>query len=239
MPSLPFVSHDYKLFIMTSIIEGLLGGFSSIQSATSSYISDCTSYGSHARIFSRFMSAFYISSAIGPILAGFLVQHPMMVFGRRFPFGSGKADASVFWVAMTFSAVNFLMALFVIPESLGRKKRERAIQEYNKTGGSSKGKAKKLLNLRIDGVTSIDEQGVKMSENTTSSSTRFLTPLLMLLPVIIVSPSGIVRKRRDWNLTLLAVGLFAFMLSTVNALGCCFALFAGNLILLCHRGSSM
>lgn len=218
---------------MAPIIEGLLGGFSSIQSATSSYVGDCTSPGSRAKLFSRFAGAFYIGSIIGPIIANFFIQHPIVVFGRRFPFSSGHVDTSAFWVAIAFSAVNFYMALFVFPESLGERKREKAIQEYNKMGGISKRKAKKPLHSPIDGVVSeisrIEEQEVRMADVTesTSSSTgskggfimRSLSPLSILLPVIVVNPSGIVRKKRDWSLTLLAVGLFGYMLSTVIPFG--------------------
>jgi MFS family permease len=221
---------------MAPIIEGLLGGFSSIQSATSSYVGDCTTPGSRAKIFSRFTGAFYIGSAIGPIIADFFIQHPIVVFGRRFPFSYGNVDTSVFWVAIAFSAVNFYMALFVFPESLGKKKREKAIQEYNKTGGISKSKAKKPLHSPIDGLVSeisgIEEQEneevrmANVTENTTSSTglkggfiMRLLSPLSILLPVIVVNPSGIVRKKRDWTLTLLAVGLISYMLSTVIPFG--------------------
>ena len=233
---------------MAPIIEGLLGGFLSVQSATSSYVSDCTSPGSRAKIFSRFAGAFYIGSAIGPIIADFLIQHPIVAFGHRFPFSYGNVDTSVFWIAIAFSAVNFCMALFVFPESLGEKKRERAIQEYNKTGGISKSKAKKPLQSPIDGVVSeisrIEEQEneeartADVTENTTSSTAlkgfimRSLSPLSILLPVVVVNPSGIVRKKRDWSLTLLAVGLFAYMLSTVIPLYSGLVLTASVLILL-------
>ena len=50
---------------------------------------------------------------------------------------------------------------------------------------------------------------------------RFLSPLSVFLPVVVLDPSpyGIGhRKRRDWSLTMLAVALFGFMLSTVSSL---------------------
>ena len=216
---------------MAPIIEGLLGGFPSVQSATFSYLSDCTSPGSRAKIFSRFTGAFYIGSAIGPIISDFLVQHPIVAFGHRFPFSYGNVDTSAFWVAIAFSALNFCMALFVFPESLGEKKREKAILEYNKTGGISKSKAKRPLQSPIDGIVSeisrIEEQAneevrtADVTDNTTSATAlkgfimRSLSPLSILLPVVVVNPSGIVRKKRDWSLTLLAMGLFGYMLSTV------------------------
>ena len=44
---------------------------------------------------------------------------------------------------------------------------------------------------------------------------HFLSPLAVFLPVMVLDPSGL-RKRRDWSLTLLAGGLFGYMLSTVS-----------------------
>ena len=44
---------------------------------------------------------------------------------------------------------------------------------------------------------------------------HFLSPLAVFLPVMVLDPSGL-GKRRDWNLTLLAGGLFGYMLSNVS-----------------------
>jgi hypothetical protein len=49
---------------------------------------------------------------------------------------------------------------------------------------------------------------------------HFFSPLAVLLPVMVLDPSGL-GKRRDWSLTLLAGGLFGYMLSTVSALSPC------------------
>ncbi|EEB93435.1 hypothetical protein MPER_07903, partial [Moniliophthora perniciosa FA553] len=64
-PGLPFSAHGHKLLIVAPFIEGVLGGWSTLQSACSSYVSDCTSAGSRANIFSRFMGVFYLGFSIG------------------------------------------------------------------------------------------------------------------------------------------------------------------------------
>lgn len=63
-PSSPFYSHGYKLLLIAPVIEGLLGGWSTIQSGTSAYISDCTSAGSRAAIFSRFTGVSFLGFSV-------------------------------------------------------------------------------------------------------------------------------------------------------------------------------
>ncbi|KAG6879545.1 hypothetical protein C0992_001550 [Termitomyces sp. T32_za158] len=75
-PSSPFAAHGQGLLILASIIEGVFGGWSALQSATHAYLSDCTSSGSRAHIFSRFAGVFYIGSSVGPSVGGYLIQHP-------------------------------------------------------------------------------------------------------------------------------------------------------------------
>ena len=55
IPNSPFMRHGHALLVVAPFFEGLLGGWSSLQGATSAYISDCTSDGSRSYIFSRFM----------------------------------------------------------------------------------------------------------------------------------------------------------------------------------------
>jgi len=45
--------------------------------------------------------------------------------------------------------------------------------------------------------------------------TQIFGPLAIFLPAMVATP-GIARKRRDWSLTLLCIGLFAYTLSTVR-----------------------
>src|SRR6266436_2597321 len=52
--------HGYKFLLFASIVEGILGGPATFHAAISAYISDCTSDGSRADIFSRFLGASYV-----------------------------------------------------------------------------------------------------------------------------------------------------------------------------------
>jgi len=227
----PFSRHGHRLLIFAPVVEGFLGGSSTLQAAISSYISDCTSSGSRAHIFSRFTGLFYVGFSIGPSIAGYLIQHPINLFGHWVPFGPGKVDLSVFWVAIACSFINFLLALFVFPESLGKERRERTKLEYNKFGAKAKGKARmpplSPIDEMVAGIGSVQEaeieEAVRTEEEISSvpigrqgTVKQLLKPLAIFLPVPALNPSGIAQKRRDWNLTLLAAGLFGYMLSTVS-----------------------
>lgn len=195
-----FATHGHKLLIISPFIEGLLGGYSTLQGATSAYISDCTSDGSRAKIFSRFAGVFYLGFSLGPAVGAYLIRHPIFMDG-----GEGGTNAhdgvamvtSVFYVAAVCSFVNLVLVLFVFPESLDKKKmkggRCRSDREegFGEGGGEGDG----------DGFS---EQGVLG---------RFFGPLKLFLPKKIEFPEG--GYHWDWSLTILAVALFGYLLSSV------------------------
>jgi MFS family permease len=237
-PSSPLSKHGHHLLLVAPIIEGLLGGWSTLQSGTSAYLSDCTSSGSRARIFSRFQGVVYLGFAAGPSIGGWLIKHP---FGPGIDgHEQGKVVTTVFWVAIAGSFFNFLMMLFVFPESLNKKKMERAAAAYVQVG-SSKGKARAITVAEDAGDAREEGDDTRASgsrnelpdqeERSRGVIARFLSPLAVFLPVMVLdpSPNGIgLRKRRDWSLTILAVSLFGFMLSTVSPSLPWLSRFAGN-----------
>jgi MFS family permease len=229
-PSSPLSKHGHKLLIVAPIIEGLLGGYSTLQSGTSAYLSDCTSSGSRAFIFSRFAGVVYLGFSIGPVIGGWLIRHPIAwIGGSSIP--GRQSVTSVFWVAVACSFINLLLITFVFPESLDKEKRERAMMAYRMSGKKGKTRERALTLASGDpGSSSTDEedyieevnrQGQEERESGVRSGgtgiiSHFLRPLAVFLPVVVLDPSGL-GKRRDWSLTLLAVGLFGYMLSTVSA----------------------
>jgi len=121
------------------------------------------------------------------------------------------------------------MALFVFPESLKKEKWEKARWEESRLGGDAKGKLRMAPpnndNEVLSGIGSnsgpvIDYVG-RADEDVTSSRdaggiiTQIFGPLAIFLPAMVATP-GMARKRRDWSLTLLCIGLFAYTLSTVR-----------------------
>ncbi|KAH9848455.1 major facilitator superfamily domain-containing protein [Lenzites betulinus] len=189
-----FAAHGHKFLIISPIIEGLLGGWSTLQAATSAYISDCTSDGSRAHIFSRFTGVFYLGFAVGPTIGAFLIRHPFIpIFSPAIGVHNGAPTVtSVFYVAATASFVNLLLALFLFPESLEKKKAKVAAVQSTST----------TLQTISDAPASAT-QG--------SFLANILSPLAMFLPKSVDAPDG--RKRTDWSMTLLAMVLFGHLLS--------------------------
>jgi hypothetical protein len=146
---------------------------------------------------------------------------------------SDKVVTSVFWVAVFCSMINFVLVLFVFPESLDKGKMEKASLQMSK----GKGKAKTPSPTEEEEEEEEDQGGFPVSSSSaiqggTQGRRRdegqtggegllsgFLKPLAVFLPVVVLvpSPNGLGRRtKRDWSLTLLAVALFGFMLSSVS-----------------------
>ena len=98
---------------------------------------------------------------------------------------------------------------------LGGKKdktRERASTlSSGDTGSSSTDEEDNIEELRLRQ----EERESGVRSGSTGIISHFLSPLAIFLPVVVLDPSGL-GKRRDWSLTLLAGGLFGYMLSTVS-----------------------
>ncbi|KAI0326045.1 hypothetical protein GY45DRAFT_161821 [Cubamyces sp. BRFM 1775] len=189
-----FAAHGHKLLIISPIIEGLLGGWSTLQAATSAYISDCTSDGSRAHIFSRFTGVFYLGFAVGPTIGAFLIRHPFIpIFSPAVGVHNGAPTVtSVFYVAATASFVNLILALFLFPESLEKKK----------------AKAAAAATVEPPTSTSTNEPA---STSSVTGVFRFLNALTLFLPKTVDGPNG--HKRKDWTMTLLGTVLFGHLLS--------------------------
>lgn len=134
---------------------------------------------------------------------------------------------------MLCSFINLLLITFVFPESLDKEKKERAMIAYKKSGALGKGKTREralTLSSGDPGGSSSDEEddieevtpprqeeresGIR--SGVLGIISQFLSPLAVFLPVMVLDPSGL-GKRRDWSLTLLAGGLFGYLLSYVSA----------------------
>ncbi|KAG5221374.1 MFS substrate transporter [Salix suchowensis] len=146
-PSSPLAAHGHKLLILAPIIEGSLGGWSALQAGISAYISDCTSAGSRAHIFSRFTGVFYLGFSVGPSIGGWLIRHSNSFkffdyLGAMHPGPTRQSVTPVFWVSALASLANLVLIFFVIPESLSKEKQAAARFEYN---GEGKGKGRALV----------------------------------------------------------------------------------------------
>jgi hypothetical protein len=206
-PHSPFSAHGHKLLIVSPIIEGLLGGWSTLQGATTAYVSDCTSDGSRAQIFSRFSGVFYLGFSLGPMLGAYLIRHPLVSFpttssGQSPILHNGQPTVtSVFYVAAVCSFVNLLLVLFLFPESLAKKRTKagKPVAVVVAAGPEQEG----------------TEGAERMDAVKQSFVQRSLGSLALLLPRKIQKPEG--GYRTDWSLTLLGFSLFMFLLATVSS----------------------
>ncbi len=185
--SSPFLRHGHKFLFLASMLEGILGGQPTLHTAISAYISDCTSDGSRAHIFSRFAGVSYVGIALGPTIGALLIRHPLVhaqSFGRRRH--NVQSVTAVFWAAVLCNAINLIMTLLVIPESLA-KVRLRAVQKGDIPTPSAQKKP-----------------GLKK---------RLLGPLAIFAPRKRVVNG---RLQEDWSMSWLAISMFTLFLAHVR-----------------------
>ncbi|KAG2354529.1 major facilitator superfamily domain-containing protein [Suillus spraguei] len=208
-PHSPLAVHSHKLLILAPIIEGSLGGWSTLTGANTAYIADCTSPGSRATIFARFTGVLSVGLALGPIIGAWLIRNPI-------PFlSAGNVDhplqsvTSVFWVAITCSFVNLVLVLFVFPESLPASRR----------ASNRKGKGRALESEQEFPSSKADEPS--NGRVATRIIRSFLSPLAVFLPSHVPVAASVTgdslvpsRTRKDWGLTFIAISLFLHMLAS-------------------------
>ncbi|KAI0706765.1 major facilitator superfamily domain-containing protein [Cerioporus squamosus] len=192
-PHSVFAAHGHKLLIISPIIEGMCGGWATLQAATSAYISDCTSDGSRAHIFSRFTGMFFLGFAVGPTIGAFLIKHPFIpVFSPAIGVHNGAPTVTtVFFVGAAASFVNLMLAIFLFPESVHKKRAKMAAQSL------------------LPAVSAPAAEGEPAKQGIIS---RFISPLALFLPKTVHGPNG--TKHTDWSMSLIAMVLFGYLLST-------------------------
>lgn len=200
-PHTIFAKHGHALLIVAPFIEGLLGGWTTLHSATISYISDCTSDGSRAQIFSRFSGVTFLGLAAGPLLGAFLIQHPLKFFQDPRDPHPIQNVTSVFWVSIALSFLNLLFVAFVFPESLSK-----AEQAANRAP----------LDVNVEDVDAETPQNKAAGGGIISS---LLRPFAVFMPRTVTVAGR--NSKKDWNLTFLALSIFGSMLGSVSARHCC------------------
>ncbi|KAH8105380.1 MFS general substrate transporter [Cristinia sonorae] len=208
-PRTIFARHGQLVLTIAPIVEGLLGGWTTVQGASAAYISDCTSDGSRAHIFSRFMGVFFLGVALGPALGAYFIRNPIFPPSQGSPAANTVAGQtpykgipdvrSVFYVAIMATCLNLFLVLFVFPESLDKKKaKEKALAAHI---------------AATNGV--LSEHGDQDAGPVVPQAThleRLLSPLALFVPRKVALPGG--GWRRDWSLAVVSTTLFMFLLST-------------------------
>lgn len=177
----------YWLLVIGPFVEGCLGGMTTGVAATHGYMADTTNEGVRSRMFSLSLGLLFTGMAIGPTLGSLLIHY------------TGKT-ISVFYAA-TF--VHILYTIFVwtiLPESLSEKRRMISKAKYD---------------AEMAEVTIEREQNPAVSILVRLRRLfAFLSPLAVFMPAAEKNPgsSPLKAPKKDWNLTLIALG-YAFTIT--------------------------
>ena len=102
-------------------LDGLGGSFIAAMALSFAYASDCTAPGRRNVVFGYYHGCLFCGIALGPILAGYIVK------------ATGQL-LSIFYIALGLHSAFFLFLLFVIPESLSKKRQFHAREKADFVG---------------------------------------------------------------------------------------------------------
>jgi MFS family permease len=111
----------YKWLLVGAIFDGLCGSFTSGMALTHAYAADCTAPPKRAVAFGYFHACLFTGIAIGPLVAALLIK----VSGELI---------TIFYVALGVHTVFIFFVLFVVPESLSKKRQILAREKHHLEG---------------------------------------------------------------------------------------------------------
>ncbi|GEM11059.1 MFS transporter [Rhodotorula toruloides] len=160
---------SYNFLLLGPFLDGLVGGWSTAQATTSAYLSDVTSAGSRARVFSAVGGLMFGGFAFGPILGSLLITHT-----------EGNV-LTPFYAALAVHVVYLAVMAGVLPESLGEERRmaarERWIEEMR-----VQAEAEREEDERDRQTMSLARRSGKKVRRVLAKQLRFFRPLSLLLP---------------------------------------------------------
>ncbi|GAA5882021.1 hypothetical protein JCM1840_000403 [Sporobolomyces johnsonii] len=113
----------YNFLLLGPFLDGLVGGFSTAQATTNAYLSDCTSAGSRARVFSLLGGLLFAGIAIGPSIGSLLIAR------------SGSVLLP-FYVALGLHLAYLGLLAGFLPESLSEARKETARRRHDAEVGA-------------------------------------------------------------------------------------------------------
>ena len=135
-------------------LDGLGGSFIAAMAISFAYASDCTAPDMRNVVFAYYHGSLFCGIALGPILAGYIVK------------ATGQL-LSIFYIALGLHSAFLLFLLFIIPESLSKKRQLHAREK-----------------AEFDGV------GEGQLTNWLSCTIKVLTGTKLLQPLAILWPTG-------------------------------------------------
>jgi hypothetical protein len=108
----------YTWLLAGAVTDGICGSFIAGWAMTHSYATDTTPPAKRAVAFGYIQSCLFIGIAIGPLLAAYIVE-------------ATDSILTVFYLALLVHFIFFCYVLFVIPESLSRKRQLAAREKFS------------------------------------------------------------------------------------------------------------
>ncbi|KZV76315.1 hypothetical protein PENSPDRAFT_448195 [Peniophora sp. CONT] len=186
-----FGRHGEAFIILAPFVEGLTGAHSCFSSLTHAYAADCTAGGSRSHIFVMMQGMLYVGLAAGPWVDGAILN-----LDRR------STNETLFAFAIAFALVNLLLIAFVLPESLQPDRRLGSDFSFTTHRGESS-------------MSSMDIAREKSAFHVFALRSKKFIRNLLIRPISIFFPKKLSggRKGYDWNLTLVGVAQFIYILS--------------------------
>ncbi|KAF5369159.1 hypothetical protein D9615_009966 [Tricholomella constricta] len=170
----------YWFLLLGPLIEGSLGGLTASVAAMHAYIADTTTEATRSRTFSLSLGLLFTGMAIGPTFGGLLIRF------------SGQL-LSVFYAAAAVHLIYAFLIWFVLPESLLKSQMQQSKIKYDEEVRDT------ALDRERNPAVGLLVRAKRLF--------AFLLPLTVFLPEL--KPRGpgdnpLKRKKRDWNLTIVA-----------------------------------
>ncbi|CAE6495595.1 unnamed protein product [Rhizoctonia solani] len=129
----------YWLLIISNLIDGVFGGFSTAVATSNAYISDCVPSTERSRWFSLWTGIIFAGMALGPGFGSLLIKF------------TGNAML-IFYIAAVSDLIYALYVAFILPESIGPERMQAAREAKRRSQKSSTVNPVKNLVLNVLGV---------------------------------------------------------------------------------------
>ncbi|GAA5844329.1 hypothetical protein JCM9279_001772 [Rhodotorula babjevae] len=163
---------SYNFLFVGPFLDGVVGGWATAQAAVSAYVSDCTSPGSRARVFSLLGGCLMGGFACGPLFGSALISF------------TGGWVLAPFYVALGTHCAFVAGLALVLPESLSDE-RQLAARERHRLDKVAQREADKQADADAHGVgssSSLGRRTVRALRRAAAKPFAFLKPMALLLP---------------------------------------------------------
>ncbi|KAF8583728.1 MFS general substrate transporter [Ramaria rubella] len=127
IPNSVFKRHAWGFLVLGPVVEGSLGGLTTLHAAEHAFQADFAQSGSRATVFAYFQGASYIALASGPQIAGIFLPP------------SADVRTIMFYSGLACHVIGLCYALFILPESVSPEMMQ--IARHGRNSGSEPDRA--------------------------------------------------------------------------------------------------